>query len=405
MDKAEEKLNTALELLNTIKIPERHALALREMGRLQVKRENYRAGADFLRQALEKSSSVTDVILQASILKLLGEVLAFLDEVDIAIEHLTESLNIYQKLNLTQDIEEVKKLIQYAQLREPAQLYQAAIAEAEKGNSRAAIDLFEQALPMIERLGDEEIRARILLSMGNLLIGEGNFREGAKRASQAIEIAKQHNLPERENLENIAFAAQYGKLNYFFEEAQKKCESQEFDEALNVTQQCLELAEILGDVHWCSELLSMLGQIKVHQYDYEGGMQDLERAVALAQENQLDGVDELQQIIFAVNSHEAVRLYEQAYSAAQQRKLEEAIKLTQKAYEFQCSVNHKNTQPATLCLLGQLLLASNRTEEGLKRLQQALDIAQELQAQGIINQLQEMISVFTKGIEDQDAVE
>ncbi|WP_334819542.1 hypothetical protein [Nostoc sp.] len=53
-------------------------------------------------------------------------------------------------------------------------------------------------------------------------------------------------------------------------------------------------------------------------------------------------------------------------------------------------------------MLGQLLLAQNRSAEGLKQLQQALDIAQELQAQETINRLQEMISVFSKEIEDQD---
>ncbi|MEH1997294.1 MAG: tetratricopeptide repeat protein [Nostoc sp.] len=402
LDEAEKKLNTALEIVNKVKNPKNHALALREMGRLQLKLKNYDAGADFLRQALEKCSSVVDVVIRATILKLLGEVLCFFGEVDIAIEHLTESLNIYHKLNLTKDVEEVRGLIKNTQLKKPIQLYQAAATEAEKGKARAALNLLEQALPMIEQLDDEEIRARILLSMGNLLIHEGDFREGVKRASQAIEIAKQHNLPERENIENIALAVQYEKLGHLFDSAQEKCKSQEFEEVLNLAHQCLELSEILKDAHWCSEVFSMLGQIKAHQGDYKGGVQDLQTAVSLAKENQLDGVDELQEIIFTVKNNEAVRLYEQANFAAQQGNIEEAIELARKAYEFQCSVNHKNSQPATLGLLGQLLLAQNRSDEGLKQLQQALDIAQELQVQEVINQLQEMISVYAREIEDQN---
>lgn len=402
LDEAKEKLNTALAVLNQFNNPKHHALALREMGRLQIKQENYDAGADFLGQALEKCSSVVDVVLRATILKLLGEVLSFLGEVDIALEHLTESLNISQKLNLTKAVEEVRGLIKNAQLKKPIQLYQEAATEAEKGNARAALDLLEQALPMIEELGDQEIRAGILLSMGNLLIDEGDFREGVKKASQAIEIAKQHNLPEREKIENIALTVQYGKLKHLFDSAQEKCESRKFDEVLNLAHQCLELSEILKDVHWYSEVLSMLGQIKAHQGDYQGGVQDLEKAVSLAQENQLDGVDELQEMIFAVKNNEAVRLHEQANVAAQQGNLEEAIELARKAYEFQCSVNNKKIQPVTLGLLGQLLLAQNRSAEGLKHLQQALDIAQDLQAQEAINQLQEMISVYAREIEDQN---
>ncbi|MFN6486238.1 MULTISPECIES: tetratricopeptide repeat protein [unclassified Nostoc] len=402
LDEAEEKLNTALAVVNQFNNPKHHALALREMGRLQIKQKNYNRGANSLRQALEKCSSVVDVVLQATILKLLGEVLSFLGEVDVAIEYLTKSLNIYQKLNWTKDVEEVKGLIKNTQLKKPVQLYQAAATEAEKGNARVALDLLEEALLMIEQLDDEEMRTRILLSMGNLLIHEGDFAEGVKRASQAIEIAKQHNLPEREKIENIALAVQYEKLRHLFDSAQEKCESQKFEEMLNLAHQCLELSEILKDVHWCSEVFSMLGQIKAHQGDYQGGVRDLERAVSLAQENQLDGINELQEIIFTVKNNEAVCLYEQANFAAQQGNIEEAIELARKAYEFQCSINHKNSQPATLGLLGQLLLAQTKSDEGLKQLQRALDIAQELQAQETIDQLQEMISVFSGQIEDQD---
>jgi len=116
LGQAEDKLKTALEVISTVNNPKNHAFALREMGRLQIKEGNYDAGADSLRQALEKCSLVVDVVFRATILKLLGEVLSFLGEVEIAINYLTESLDIYQKLNLTQDVEEVRGLINNAQL-------------------------------------------------------------------------------------------------------------------------------------------------------------------------------------------------------------------------------------------------------------------------------------------------
>ena len=75
--------------------------------------------------------------------------------------------------------------------------------------------------------------------------------------------------------------------------------------------------------------------------------------------------------------------------------VEEAIKVAKKAYEFQCSVNNKETQPATLCLLGHLLFAYNQPEEGLKNLYQALDIAKELQDQDIVDRVQAKITDFT----------
>ncbi|HEY9802447.1 MAG TPA: tetratricopeptide repeat protein [Leptolyngbyaceae cyanobacterium] len=402
LDEAEEKINTALKIITTVKNPKHHALALREMGRIKIKQGNYDTGADFLKLALKKCNLVVDIVLKATILKLLGEAVSFLGEVDAAIVHLTASLNIYQKLNFTKNVEEVRQLINNAHIQKPAQLYQAAITESEKGNARAALDLFEQALPMIEELGDQEIKARILLSMGNILIGEGNFHEGRRKSSQAIEIAKLYNLPERENIENIALAVKYENLKHFFHTAQEKCKSQQFDEALNLGHQCLELAEILEDINWSSEILSMLGQIKAHLGDYEDGIKYLNRSVSLVQDNQLDGVEELQEIILRINHNQAVRLHEKANCAAQERNLAEAIELARKAYEFQCSINYKHIQPVTLGMLGQLLLAQNQLDEGLKQLQQGLNIAQELQEQELINQLQEMISIYAQERDNQD---
>ena len=156
----------------------------------------------------------------------------------------------------------------------------------------------------------------------------------------------------------------------------------------------MTLAELIKNTNWASQALSLIGQIRTHLGDYENGIQYLERAIALIQENHLDGVEDLQEIILKVNNYEAVRLYEQAIAAARPENVEEAIKVAKKAYEFQCSVNNKETQPATLCLLGHLLFAYNQPEEGLKNLYQALDIAKELQDQDTIDQVQVKITNF-----------
>lgn len=394
LDQAEKKLNTALELANTIKIPEIHALALREMGRLQIKQGNYDAGTDFLRQALKKSNSVVDLILRATILKLLGEILSIQGDVDEALKHLTDSLKLYSKINQTEDIKEVQKLIGDAHSHRALQIYEMAVREENQGHVEAALRLIGQALSIVEEVEDEEIRASILLWCGNFLIRHGDFEIGISKVFQALEIAEEQKLSRKQEMQDAALAVQYGKIRQLFELSQEKFHNKEFDDALTTALQCLKLAELLKDVDWCSNSLSLIGQIKTYQGDYEGGIQDIERAVFLAKENPLDGLEELQQILFAVNNFEAVRLHEKAYSACQERNLENAIELAHKAYEFQCRVNHKNTQPATLCLLGQLLIAHNLLEEGWKKLQQALDIAQELQAQESINQVQEVIDHY-----------
>jgi len=392
--RAEEKINTALELASTIKIPKLYALALRDMGLLQIKQGNYGVGVDFLRQALEQVNSAVDVVLHATILKLLGEVLSIQGDVDEALKHLTDSLELYSKINQTEDIKEVHKLIGDAHSHRALQIYEMAVREANQGHVEAAIRLMEQALSIVEEVEDEEIRAFILLSCGNFLIMQGDFEIGISKVFQALEIAEEQQLSRKQEMQDAALAVQYGKIRQLFELSQEKCQSQELDDALTVALQCLRLAELLKDVDWCSKSLSLIGQIKTYQGDYEGGIQDIERAVSLAQENQIDRLEKLEKVIFTVNNNEAVRLHEKAYSACEDRNLENAIELAQKAYEFQCRVNHKNTQPATLCLLGQLLIAHNLPEEGLKKLQQALDIAQELQAQEIINQVQEMIDYY-----------
>jgi tetratricopeptide (TPR) repeat protein len=271
-----------------------------------------------------------------------------------------------------------------------------AVREANQGHVEAAIRLMEQALSIVEEVEDEEIRAFILLSCGNFLIMQGDFEIGISKVFQALEIAEEQKLSRKQEMQDAALAVQYGKIRQLFELSQEKCQSEEFDDALTTALQCLRLAELLKDVYWCSASLSLLGQIKTYQGDYEGGIQDIERAVSLAKENQLDRLEELQQVIFAVNGYEAVRLYQKAYSARQEGNLENAFELAWEAFEFQCRVNHKNNQPATLCLLGQLFIVGNQPEEGLKKLQQALDIAQELQAPEIINLVQEMIDYYSR---------
>ena len=393
-ERAEEKINTALELISTTKSPKLYTLALREMGRLHIKQGNYDAGTDFLRQALEKSNSVVDLILRATILKLLGEILSIQGELDEALKHLTDSLELYSKINQTEDIKEVQKLIGDAHSHRALQIYEMAVREENQGHVEAALRLIGQALSIVEEVEDEEIRASILLWCGNFLIRHGDFEIGISKVFQALEIAEEQKLSRKQEMQDAALAVQYGKIRQLFELSQEKFHNKEFDDALTTALQCLKLAELLKDVDWCSNSLSLIGQIKTYQGDYEGGIQDIERAVFLAKENPLDGLEELQQILFAVNNFEAVRLHEKAYSACQERNLENAIELAHKAYEFQCRVNHKNTQPATLCLLGQLLIAHNLLEEGWKKLQQASDIAQELQAQESINQVQEVIDHY-----------
>jgi tetratricopeptide (TPR) repeat protein len=302
-DKAEEKINTALELASTIKSPKLYALALREMGRLQIKQGNYDAGTDFLRQALEKSNSVVDLILRATILKLLGEVLSIQGDVDEALKHLTDSLELYSKINQTEDIKEVHKLIGDAHSPRALQIHNMAVREANLGHVEAAIRLMEQALSIVEEVEDEEIRAFILLSCGNFLIMQGDFEIGISKVFQALEIAEEQQLSRKQEMQDAALAVQYGKIR---------------------------------------------------------------------------------------------QLYQKADSARQEGNLENAIELAWEAFEFQCRVNHKNNQPATLCLLGQLLIVCNQPEEGLKKLQQALDIAQELQAPEIINRVQEMIDYYSR---------
>ncbi|MEG5066117.1 tetratricopeptide repeat protein [Microcoleus sp. B3-A4] len=391
---AEAKINTALELASTIKLPQLYALALRDMGLLQIKQGNYDAGTDFLRQALEQVNSAVDVVLHATILKLLGEVLSTQGDVDEALKHLTDSLELYSKINQTEDIKEVHKLIGDAHSHRALQIHNMAVREANLGHVESGIKLIEQAFSLVEEVENEEIRAFILLSWGNFLIIQGDFEIGISKVFYALKIAEEQQLSRKQEMQDAALAVQYGKIRQLFELSQEKCQSQELDDALTVALQCLRLAELLKDVEWRSGCLSLLGQIKVNQGDYEGGILDIEMALSLAQENQLEGIHELQQVIFAVNGYEAVRLYQKADSARQEGNLENAIELAWEAFEFQCRVNHKNNQPDTLCFIGQLLIVCNQPEEGLNKLQQALDIAQELQAPEIINLVQEVIDHY-----------
>ncbi len=395
LEEAEKKINQALELAHTISNPSRYALLLIERGKLLIWQKKYDEGYRALQQALEKSRKSLESSFLAGNLQLLGEVEIFLRKIDEARCHLQESLDIYTRLGTSKNIREVQELIRNAHLAEPTDIYRRAGNELEARNIDSAIELLREGLSMVEEINDKEIEARFLLSLGHLLIEQKMLKEGFQKSYTAIKIIESENVVNelKEGVTEVVHQQQH-VLKYLFDSAQSDCSEGLLDEAYGKAQLVLELLEIVEDEPSKILPLSMLGQIKNHQGNYQDGVQNLQESIALAQQYDLESVDGLKQVVAMMNSQQGAKLYHDAYAAAQEGSIEEAWLSAQEAYTFQCAVDDQPSQAATLYLMAQLLVAQNRKEEALEKLHKALNVAQELEDTEGLQHIQHLLDTL-----------
>jgi tetratricopeptide (TPR) repeat protein len=173
--------------------------------------------------------------------------------------------------------------------------------------------------------------------------------------------------------------------------AKDKFKEEDFEEAIPLLEKCLSLAKDKTDNEWQSIILVSLGQVLAIQGNYEIGLNHLKAASGMVQEEGLEGVEQIQEVISQVQKMEAERLYQIAYSEAEQGQLEEAITLFRQALDFQRSIDYLAFQPATLTALGQLLAAQGKLEEGLPHLYEALNLLQQLQVPEQVERVQQII--------------
>lgn len=393
LDESFSELEKAWKLCKDTNDFRNRVLTLIGFGRFHAKKGNIEIGIDYFQQALDGSKVIPDVVDRAVILKLLGEALTAKGEVDQAIDYLRDSLDIYNGFSPA-DVEEVNQLLINAQWKKVNILGEVAAERAKQGNVKEAISICKQALEIAEQIGHAQGKTAILFMMGQLLVEQGEFEEGIKKLQKSLNLFYELNLPETELAKKVIFCYQNREIARLYELAEDKFKDKYFEEAIALLEKCFALAKNTTNNEWQSILLVSLGQVLAIQVNYEIGLNHLKSALAIVQEEGLEGVEQIQEVISQVQKMEAERLYQIAYSEAEQCQLEESITLFRQALDFQRSIDYLAFQPATLASLGQLLAAQGKLEEGLPHLYEALNLLQQLQVPEQVERLQQIIREF-----------
>ncbi|MBW4684330.1 MAG: tetratricopeptide repeat protein [Komarekiella atlantica HA4396-MV6] len=384
------KLEKALELNKNTSNLEGQSSVLRKLGFVYSKQNNFEKARAFLPQALEISKLTLNLQNRAGILELLGELLIYQGEIDKAIVYLKESLSIYQTFG-TQDTERVQELIINAKWKKVNILGEVAQERASQDYIAEALDICVQALDLAEEICHIQGQAAILFLMGQLLI-ERDFETGLEKLRKALKMSQELNFPGKELMQPFLDEVLNEEIARLYQLSQDKLKEQEIEEAVSLAERCLSIARDNSYVEWQSIILVFLGQVIAAQGNYKIGINHLQTALSINQQQELEKVEKIQKFIYRVQHNEAIIQYNLANSEAEKGHIEEAINLFIKTLDFQRNINYLELQSATLGSLGQLLAIQGRSKEGLNYLHEALDVAEKLQLAENVERIQEIIN-------------
>ncbi|MFP5271893.1 tetratricopeptide repeat protein [Coleofasciculus sp.] len=199
-------------------------------------------------------------------------------------------------------------------------------------------------------------RINILIQLGQAYFSQGGIAEAREHLEQALELAN-----DNENLASL-------KANSLHELGIIKVNQGEFQDAIALFKQSLELQRRLGDVQAEAVTLNSLAAIYVQQGKIEQAIVLLQRSL------------KLQQRLGDVQG-EAATLSNLAGTHVYKEEIEKAIALFQRSLDLTQRIGDVQNKAATLAMLGQLFAdKKGELETALNYLQQALDILQRLQS-------------------------
>lgn len=120
----------------------------------------------------------------------------------------------------------------------------------------------------------------------------------------------------------------------------------------------------------------------------------MRKALRIAKDSKEDRAVKLQNTIDFAETEERARRYQYAQSVAQEGKMEEALDLAEDAFSFQIETKRDYAQPATLCSIGQILIALGQPKQGVEKFRDALKIAEKTEVDELISSIRAMLSTL-----------
>jgi len=246
-----------------------------------------------------------------------------------------------------------------------------------KGQSKQALDLLEQALPIRREVGDRAGEAAILNNIAEVHRARGQPEQALELFQQALSIRRE--VGDR--------AGEAAILNNIAEVYRARGQP---EQALELFQQTLSIRRQLGDRAEEATTLSEMGEASRAIGELERARALHERALSISREA-------------SDRSGEAAILNRLAYTLIDMERYQEALETLERSVELEKKVGHPSGESASLANMAVLLDRHlNRRTDAVARMKQAIEVLIEAglsqnAAGHTVDELQQTLSTIRSG--------
>ncbi|OUL37671.1 NB-ARC domain-containing protein [Nostoc sp. T09] len=331
------------------------------------------------REAVQLCKSTLEITEDYRVLKEMGYCESQVGEVDLALKHYQQALNLCPP--------EDKK--------EQASIsYYLGILKANRGEITEAITLYQQSLAIFEQIGDVQGKASTLHCLGMLKANRGEITEAIALFQQVLAIDEQTGNVQGK----AATVHELGKL---------KANRGEITEAITLYQQSLAIIEQIGDVQGKAATLYQMGMLKANRGEITEALALYKQSLALCE--QIDDIRRKAATLYQMGIlkvtigeiNEAITFYKQSFAIAEQindvygkaamlheigrlkansGEIEAAIALFQESLAITEQIGNVQTKAMTLWWLGHIAGQQGNYNQVLDYWQLALEILQRIQS-------------------------
>src|SRR5271166_2555266 len=304
-----------------------------------------------------------------------------------------------------------------------ASLHQLAIIESAQGNPAEARRLWERSIALKDRIGDVEGRASTLIMLAQLEVREGNRQAALGMARESVRLlegignakvtmarkilAQIETFDADGSAEAPPFLAELGELLERAKDAGPEGGLAAIDAALEEARReavpSREVVTLLARSVACWNARDVPG--------CEESLRRAEEALGRVSETERAALAELverfkAQKATAAGPKESDRLYAEAMAKAQAGDTAGALGLFEASMAASRQEGDTRGVAVNLLMIGQALLVPGRTEEARERLQEGLEVAQEVGDGELLKAMQEVATVaaaMAKGMKAEGA--
>jgi tetratricopeptide (TPR) repeat protein len=319
------------------------------------------------REAIKICKDTLEVVKEYDILNRLAYAEQHVCEVDKALKHYQQALNLCPS-----EDEKGKAAI----------LHNLASLRERDGRIKEAEALYQQAVEIDERLGNLKGKIQAWIALGLLKSSLGNFEETIPPLQELLELTK--GISDIEE-----------KAAVLFQLARLAANTRKIEEAMHIFQEALKINEKTDNIYSIAMILQWMGGLTADvKQNFNTGLNYLQRSLNILQNIQsLEAQREADKVIQIIARVQWMRdngnvqektetLFQQGMLKAKSGEIEEAITLFQQLQEIHKLIGNVKDEALALAMLGQLLLNKGEFKIARYYLQQSLDIFQRFQIPG-----------------------